>query len=128
MTIKINLPLKFHINMNLFVVEYNKYEKPTFDQFMLSSLASNTNSKKVEGEKYIDKITGKGSLNEHFKKLYEKILTFNQKQLNDVLNNMKYPISVIDRSNKYKFNEELNVSIFKGKVYEGNMGHFPKRN
>lgn len=124
MTIKINLPLKFDIYMNSFVVEYNKYEEPTFDQFILSSLASNTNSNKVVGEKYIDKITGKGSLNEHFKKLYEKILTFNQKQLNDVLNNMKYPISVIDRSNKYKFNKELNVSIFKGKVYKGNMGHF----
>ncbi len=123
MTIKINLPLKFDIYINSFVVEYNKYEKPTFDQFMLSSLASNTNSKKEAGEKYIDKITGKGSLNEYFKKLYEKILTFNQKQLNDVLNNMKYPISVIDRSH-YKFNEELNVSIFKGKVYKGNMGHF----
>ena len=124
MTIIINLPLKFDIHMNSFVVEYNKYEEPTFDQFILSSLASNTNSNKVVGEKYIDKITGKGSLNEHFKKLYEKILTFNQKQLNDVLNNMQYPISVTDRSNKYKFNEELNISIFKGKVYEGNLGYF----
>ena len=37
---------------------------------------------------------------------------------------MQYPISVTDRSNKYKFNEELNISIFKGKVYEGNLGYF----
>ena len=41
---------------------------------------------------FIDEITGKGSLNEHFKKLYDDIKSFSKDDINLILNNSIYPV------------------------------------
>lgn len=104
-------------------VSYNTFEKATFDQYLMASLALRSDND-AEAYQYIYEITGLGSLNAHFKKLYEKTKTLTKEQLKDIMNNSMYPMLKIDKSNSYMFYPQLNSSVFRNKTYEGNFGEY----
>lgn len=105
-------------------VSYNTFEKATFDQYLMASLALRSDNDDLASYQYIDEITGLGSLNAHFKKLYEKTNTLIKDQLKDIMDNSKYPMLKIDKSNSYMFYPQLNISVFRNKTYEGNFGEY----
>ena len=105
-------------------VSYNTFEKATFDQYLMASLALRSDNDDLASYQYIDEITGLGSLNAHFKKLYEKTNTLTKDQLKDIMDNSKYPMLKIDKSNSYMFYPQLNISVFRNKTYEGNFGEY----
>jgi hypothetical protein len=99
---------------------YNTYEKASFDQFLAASMAKNTRSENV-ANKYIDDITGDGSLNSHFKKMYQEVKNLEESKLDKILSDSLYPILKIDSSNKYIFYPDLNISTMNDIVYNGNI-------
>ena len=105
-------------------VSYNTFEKATYDQYLIASLALRSNGNVEDSYKYIDEITGLGSLNAHFKKLYKHAEALTKEQLNGIMNNSMYPILKIDKSNSYIFYPQLNISVFNKKGYERDFGKY----
>lgn len=103
-------------------VSYNTFEKATFDQYLMASLALRSDKDEVVSYQYVDEITGLGSLNAHFKKLYNKTKELTIEQLEDIMNNSMYPILKIDKSNSYIFYPQLYISVFNKRLYEGDFG------
>ena len=99
---------------------YNTFEKASFDQFITASICKNTTSENV-ANKYIDSITGSGSLNNHFKTMYRKMNKFDSADINKILNDSLYPVLKIDTSNKFRYFPELGVSIMNNKLYRENL-------
>ena len=120
MKLLVNLKLKLSKIRKTIVVSYNTYEKASFDTYLAASLALRAVSKK-EAFEYIDDITGQGSLNAHFKKLYIEASEHRKATLKNVMNNSMYPILKIDRSNKYDYYPDLDVSLYKNKIYYGDL-------
>lgn len=126
--VQVNLKLKLSKTSFGIKIAFNTFEKATYDQYLASSLALNTIEnalKDTSAYKYIDDITGSGSLNAHFKHLYDAAKKLTKDQLKDVMSNSMYPILKIDKSNNYDYYPELNISIFKGKIYDGDFGKYP---
>ena len=121
--VQINLKLKLSKIRNGIKVSYNTFEKATYDQYLMSSLALRCKNNE-EAYQYIDEITGAGSLNAHFKQLFEKASQLDKNQLMDIMNNSMYPMLKIDKSNSYDYYPELNVSVFNNKVYMGDFGRY----
>ena len=117
--ILLNLPSSF----NTFKFTYNTYEPATYDQYLAASIVKNTDSINF-AHNYIDEITGKGSLNLHFKKLVDKIFNLDENVLNKVLENSIYPITKIDKSNHFKYYPYFNISIMNNSVYSGNLADY----
>ena len=69
-------------------------------------------------------MTGEGSLNAHFKNLYNRIREFSQEQLEKVMTNSMLPILKIDDRNRYDYYPQLDASIFNNQVYEGDLGDY----
>lgn len=115
--VQLNLPKTYNI-INL---TYHTYEKATFDKYLAASIVLRSKNK-AEIEKYIDDITGKGSLNEHFKKLVNNILELDEESIKKILDNSMYPITKIDKSNRYTYYPYFNISIYTGKIFSGNLG------
>ncbi len=111
--VQLNLPKFF----NTLVLEYNTYEKATFDQYLATSIALRSKNPK-EAYKYIDELTGKGSLNEHFKKLYDKVSELELYAQEKILNDSMFPITKIDKSNRYTYYPDFDISILNNKVYK----------
>ncbi|MCM1042757.1 MAG: hypothetical protein NC350_00885, partial [Corallococcus sp.] len=125
MSLQINLKLKFVRIPKLICVKYNTYEKATYDQYLVASIALRTHCKDNLAEKYIDEITGAGSLNGHFKSLYKSISKFTEEQLKNIMSNSMFPILKVDKSNSYIYYPQIGISVFGNKVYRGDFGEYP---
>jgi hypothetical protein len=123
MSLQINLKLKLSKTKKRITVKYNTFEKATYDEFLISSVALRSKNS-VEALKYIDDITGAGSLNSHFKHLYQKISAFSEDQLNKIMQNSMFPILKIDDSNWYYYYPQLDVSEYRSHVYKGDLAKY----
>ncbi len=103
-------------------ISYNTYEKATYDQYLAASIVANANSKS-SAETYINDITGKGSLNEHFKKLVESTSVLSKEVLNKILENSVYPITKIDTF-RYEYFPLFEISIYNKKVIKGDISKY----
>lgn len=121
--VQINLKLSLEKIKCIIKVSYNTFEKATYDQYLMASLALRSEDEQCAYQ-YIDDITGSGSLNAHFKQLYDKAHTLDENQLKNIMGNSMYPMLKIDKSNLYYFYPELNVSVFNNKLYEGDFGTY----
>lgn len=123
------LQAKLQLNLqninNVIRVSFNTYEKATFDQYLAASIVNNT-SLKSRAEKYIDDITGKGSLNFHFKKMIQKVKEFDINTIEKILNSSLYPTIKIDKSNRYTYYPDFDVSIFNKRPYKGDFKYYSK--
>ena len=120
MKLQAKLKLALSKQRKVIVVKYNTFEKATYDRFLCASIARQT-ATIAEAYDYIDDITGNGSLNAHFKHLYDEAKLLSHEQLDSIMQNSMYPILKIDRSARYDYFEELNISIYKNKLYEGDL-------
>lgn len=121
--VQINLKLSLRKIKNIIEVSYNTFEKATYDQYLMASLALRSKDK-LSAYQYIDDITGSGSLNAHFKQLYDKAHKLDENQLKNIMGNSMYPMLKIDKSNSYDYYPELSVSVFNNKLYEGDFGKY----
>lgn len=121
--VQINLKLSLKKIKNIIKVSYNTFEKATYDQYLMVSLALRSKDE-LSAYQYIDDITGSGSLNAHFKQLYDKAHKLDENQLKNIMGNSMYPMLKIDKSNSYDYYPELNVSVFNNKLYEGDFGKY----
>lgn len=124
MSLTINLKLQLtRITKNI-TLKYNTFEKATFDEYLIASLAKHAGSE-AEAFDYIDDITGDGSLNKHYKALYAEISRFDGALLDKIMSSSLYPREVIDCSNSYQYYPEPNVSVFRNKTFSGDLGSYP---
>ena len=86
--VALSLPNKFY----KVTLKYDTFEKATYDSYLIASLVKNTKNKK-EAEMYIDDISGEGSLNPHFKKLYNDISKLTDEQIDGILKDSLFPIT-----------------------------------
>lgn len=105
-------------------LKYDTFEKATFDSYLIAALVKNAKNK-TQAMDYIDAITGNGSLNPHFKKEYKKISEFSKEQIEGILNDSEFPITVIDTNNHFKYYPMFNASRMNGRVYQGNLAEYP---
>ena len=121
--VQINLKLSLRKIKYIIKVSYNTFEKATYDQYLMASLALRSKDEQ-SAYQYIDDITGSGSLNAHFKQLYDKAHKLDENQLKNIMGNSMYPMLKIDKNNSYDYYPELNVSVFNNKLYEGDFGKY----
>ena len=124
MSLQVNLKLKLVRIPKIICVKYNTYEKATYDQYLVASSALRTHCDQKVAEKYIDEITGAGSLNGHFKSLYKSISKFTEEQLLNIMSNSMFPVLKVDKNNSYLYYPQINVSLFRNKVYSGDFGEY----
>lgn len=117
--IKATVPLKLSKQHFECILEYDTYTNITFDKYIIASLLKNEPNESG-AYKYIDDISGKGSLNQHFKNIYQEMKYFNQDQLNKIIDNSLYPLRIITKTH-FEYIEMLNISIFNKKIYDGNL-------
>ncbi|MBD5632281.1 MAG: hypothetical protein HDP34_03515 [Clostridia bacterium] len=120
MSLRVNLKLKLSKTIKRITVKYNTFEKATYDEYLIASLVLRSKSED-EAFEYIDEITGAGSLNPHFKRLYEDISSFSKEQLERIMENSMFPVLKIDDSNGYDYYPQLNISVFQKRIYEGDI-------
>lgn len=128
MKVQAKVRLNLNKQINKLVVTYNTYVKSTFDEYVIASIIVNSNTEK-EALNYIDDITGKGSLNKHFRNLYTKYKKdYSFDDLENVLKN-----SLIPRVNKdehiYIYFPDMNISFYRNNKFDGNLSNdkdFPK--
>lgn len=120
MSLRVNLKLKLSKITKRITVKYNTFEKATYDEYLIASLVLRSKSED-EAFGYIDEITGAGSLNPHFKRLYKEIISFSKEQLERIMENSMFPVLKIDDSNRYEYYPQLNVSVFQKRIYEGDI-------
>jgi len=92
-------------------LKYDTFEKATYDEYLVASIIKNAKTEK-DAEKYIDEITGKGSLNAHFKKLYEKESKLEESQINNILNDSLFPVTLVT-NHHFKYYDMFNSSVIK---------------
>lgn len=114
--VALSLPNKFY----RVILKYDTFEKATYDSYLIASVVANT-KKEREAMEYIDEITGNGSLNPHFKKLYEEISKMSKEQVQGILKDSLYPITVVDKSHHFKYYEMFNATRMDNKVFPGNL-------
>ena len=118
--IQVNLKLKLTKVTKTIQVTYNTFEKATFDEYLIASLVLRSRNE-AAAEKYIDDVTGNGSLNSHFKNLYQEVKGFSEDLLHKIMDSSMYPKLKIDNSNRYDFYPQLNISVFNKRVYMGDL-------
>lgn len=101
------------------MLRYDTYQKATYDSYLVASLIKNSKNQK-EAFEYIEDICGQGSLNAHFKRLYEEISGFTESQIDGIIENSLYPVTMMV-SDHFKYYEMFNASRFRNKVFEGNL-------
>lgn len=121
MSLRVNLKLKLSKTVKRITVKYNTFEKATYDEYLIASLVLRSKSEE-EAFEYIDEITGAGSLNSHFKRLYHEISSLSQEQLERIMANSMFPVLKIDDSNRYEYYPQLNISVFQKRIYNGDIG------
>lgn len=123
MSLQVNLKLKLSRTLKKITVKYNTFEKATYDEYLIASLVLHSKSQN-EAFNYIDEITGSGSLNSHFKRLYDNISSLTDEQLESIMKNSMIPILKIDESNRYEYYPQLDISVFHKHVYNGDIANF----
>ena len=118
MKIKARVPLTLDKVNTVIMVSYNTYEPATYDEYLVTSIVVNADNDS-DINSYIDDITGKGSLNKHFKKLVDNIIKMDDNTRAKILNNSIYPVTRIDKSNQYTYYKLFNISEFRGEIYDG---------
>lgn len=101
------------------MLRYDTYQKATYDSYLVASLIRNSKNQK-EAFEYIEEVCGQGSLNAHFKRLYEEISGFTENQIDGIIENSLYPVTMMV-SDHFKYYEMFNASRFRNKVFEGNL-------
>ena len=101
------------------MLRYDTYQKATYDSYLVASLIKNSKNQR-EAFEYIEEVCGQGSLNAHFKRLYEEISQFSESQINGIIENSLYPVTMMV-SDHFKYYEMFNASRFRNKVFEGNL-------
>ncbi|WP_264229682.1 hypothetical protein [Acholeplasma laidlawii] len=115
----VNLRLNLPKVSNKLVLRYNTFEKVSYDKYFIASLLSETRDAR-KAEKLIDELTGKGSLNSHFKILYEEVKELSKGEVESIIKDSLYPIQKIEE-HRYLYIPMLNVSIYKRQVYFGDL-------
>ena len=118
--VALSLPNKFY----KVTLKYDTFEKATYDSYLIASLVKNTKNKK-EAEMYIDDISGEGSLNPHFKKLYNDISKLTDEQIDGILKDSLFPITVIDDKHHFEYYEMFDATKMNNKVYHHNLADDP---
>ena len=118
--VALSLPNKFY----KVVLKYDTFEKATYDSYLVASIVANAKNEK-DAMEYIDEITGNGSLNPHFKKLYEEISKMTKEQVEGILKDSLYPITVVDKSHHFKYYEMFDATRMDNKVFPGNLENNP---
>lgn len=101
------------------MLRYDTYQKATYDSYLVASLIRSSKNQK-EAFEYIEEVCGQGSLNAHFKRLYEEISGFTESQIDGIIENSLYPVTMMV-SDHFKYYEMFNASRFRNKVFEGNL-------
>ena len=114
--VALSLPNEFY----KVILKYDTFEKATYDSYLVASIVSNTKTEK-DAFKYIDEITGSGSLNPHFKKMYKEISQLSEVQVQNILNDSLFPITIVDKKNHFKYYPMLNITRMNDRVYKGNL-------
>ncbi|MFI3329589.1 MAG: hypothetical protein R3Y05_03755 [bacterium] len=117
--IQVNLSLNLSKIKKSIRLEYSTFEKSAFDQYLIASFLKNSESNSVES--HIDKITGKGSLNAHFKNILTELSKFNPDQIDNILNDSMYPVVHLNDNLYYIYFDQLDVSLFNNNVYKGDL-------
>ena len=120
MKLSARVPLSLPKIIYNIVLKYDTYEKATFDSYLIAALVKKSKKKK-EAYEYIDSITGDGSLNIHFRKLYDEISQFTTTQIDRILDNSLYPVTVIDNKHKFEYYPMLNLSKFNNQYFNYNI-------
>ena len=115
---KINLTLLSIVNR--ITLKYDTFEKATYDSYLMAALLDNEKDKK-EAYNYIDEITGKGSLNKHFKKLYDETSLLSEEQVNGIIQNSLYPVTIINQKNSYRYYPTFGISKMNGQIYREDL-------
>lgn len=118
------MKLRLKKQNSVLIIRYKTFEKATYDQYLIASLIKYSNNDN-EVENYINEITGKGSLNSHFKSLYKELSKLEWSSIDKILNDCLYPILKVDKSNYFMYYPELNISIMKEKIYKGSIKDYP---
>lgn len=101
------------------MLRYDTYQKATYDSYLVASLIKNAKDQK-EIFDYIEDVCGQGSLNTHFKRLYVEISKFTENQIDGIIENSLYPVTMMV-SDHFKYYEMFNASRFRNKVLDGNL-------
>lgn len=113
--VSLSLPNKFYRT----ILKYDTFQKATYDSYIIACLIQNAKTKK-EAMEYIDEITGNGSLNPHFKKLYDEISEFTPEQVDGIIRNSLFPVTMVEKGH-FKYYEMFDATRFNDKVYDGNL-------
>ena len=119
MEIKAKVNLKLSSTIYKVILRYDTYQKATYDSYLIASLRKNAKNEK-EANDYIDDISGQGSLNGHFKRLYKEISNFSDAQIDGILKNSLYPVTMVV-SERFSYYSALEASKYKGHVFKGNL-------
>ena len=126
MKLQAKVQLNLRKTYNTITLEYHTYEKATFDQYLAASIALRAENEN-QIERYINDLTGKGSLNIHFKKLVKKVLTFDKTAIEKILTSSMFPVTKIDKSNRYIYYPYFDISVInKNKFYKGDLKEYSK--
>ena len=120
MMIEARIPLTLPKVKTKIVVSYNTYKLATYDQYLAASIVVHAQSDN-DVYQFIDDITGKGSLNNHFHKLVDDIRKLDNSTIRKVLDNSNYPVTLIDESNQYTYYPVFDVSEYKGEILKGDI-------
>ena len=101
------------------MLRYDTYQKAPYDCYLVASLIKNASSQKNALE-YIDDVCGQGSLNTHFRKLFEKISKLTDSQINGIIENSLYPVTMMV-SDEFRYYEMLDATKFRNRFYSGNL-------
>jgi len=116
-SIRLNLPKA----RNTLTVRYNTFEKVSYDRYVIASLISRTRDEE-SAMIIINALTGNGSLNNHFKKIYLEMKKLSSKEIASILKDSLYPIQKIEELS-YIYIPILNVSIFQNRLYRNNIAN-----
>lgn len=119
MEIKAKVALSLPNTFYKIILKYDTFQKATYDEYLIANLVINSNKK--EAMKYIDEITGQGSLNLHFKKLYNKISDLKKHQVEGILKDSLFPVTMIDTRHHFKYYPMFDATRMDNKVYKGNI-------
>ena len=117
MEIKAKVALSFSNRFFKVILRYDTYQKATYDAYLVANLILNQ-PVKAKVYEYIDEVCGKGSLNQHFKNLYEEISQLTKEQIRGIADNSLYPVTMIVKDH-FKYYEDFDATRFKGKVFKG---------
>ncbi|AOG60902.1 hypothetical protein SHELI_v1c09530 [Spiroplasma helicoides] len=98
----------------------SKFQKSTFDQYLIASIIKNTNNEN-DAIELIFSITGKGSLYDFFINKYTEMKEeFDIEEIEKIILNSLIPIKLIKNLN-YSYIPSLDLTIFKRQYFKGNV-------